>query len=125
MIRAKCSVISVALTLPVAAFFPAGHRVVLENVRINGTLVASSNVADFFDINSFVWGVRFDSGSAMYPLTPCRVLDTGSRGAVRRAGDRGRCGPRVHDGRAVRNTATHPGRLDQRHDYPAHVGGDT
>ena len=52
------------------------HRVVLENVSFNGTVVTPSNVGSYFDINSYVWGLRFDSGSSMYTLTPCRVLDT-------------------------------------------------
>ncbi|HSD72167.1 MAG TPA: hypothetical protein VLE54_05225, partial [Thermoanaerobaculia bacterium] len=52
------------------------HRVVLENFRINGTLVTEANLADYFDVNAYVSDLRFTSGTSFYTLSPCRVLDT-------------------------------------------------
>jgi hypothetical protein len=51
------------------------HRVVLENFRINGTLVTESNLADYFDVHTYA-DVRFTSGTSFFTLTPCRMLDT-------------------------------------------------
>jgi hypothetical protein len=51
------------------------HRVVLENFRINGTLVTQSNLADYFDVHTYA-DVRFTSGTSFFTLTPCRMLDT-------------------------------------------------
>jgi hypothetical protein len=96
------------------------HRVVLENVRINGTVVTSSNLGDYFDINAFVWGLRFDSGTNLYTLTPCRLIDTRNPnaplgGPALSAGqDRvfalvGQCGmPRGAQAISVNATATQP-----------------
>jgi hypothetical protein len=78
------------------------HRVVLENFRINGTLVTQSNLADYFDVHTYA-DVRFSSGTSFFTLTPCRMLDTrdppGPYGgpAIAAGGDRnltllGRCG---------------------------------
>jgi hypothetical protein len=53
------------------------HNVVLDNVRINGQLVTQSNVAQYFDVNSYVWGLSFTPvGAGFYTLTPCRLIDT-------------------------------------------------
>jgi hypothetical protein len=53
------------------------HNVVLENVQINGTVVDSSNVSTYFDINNSVWGLSFGSAAAsFYTVEPCRVIDT-------------------------------------------------
>jgi hypothetical protein len=40
------------------------HDVVLENVRINGMTVDESNVASHFDVNVYVWGLRFSSSAS-------------------------------------------------------------
>ena len=53
------------------------HNVVLENLRIDGTAVNSSNVASFFDVNAFVGGLSFGSGAGrFYTVAPCRAIDT-------------------------------------------------
>jgi len=53
------------------------HHVVLENVRINGTVVDSSNVASYFDVNSYVWTLAFTTaGADLFSLAPCRLVDT-------------------------------------------------
>ncbi|MCC6952591.1 MAG: hypothetical protein IT290_00585, partial [Deltaproteobacteria bacterium] len=38
------------------------HNVVFENVRMNGTLVTTANASNYFDINSFIWGLVFRPG---------------------------------------------------------------
>jgi len=35
------------------------HDIILENVRINGTVVNPENLSNYFDVNSFVWGLGF------------------------------------------------------------------
>ncbi len=35
------------------------HTVVLDNVRINGTLVTQGNLGSYFDTNAYVWGLGF------------------------------------------------------------------
>ena len=53
------------------------HNVLLQNVTINGTTVNPSNVANYFDINSYVSGLSFGPPvTGFFPVTPCRVLDT-------------------------------------------------
>ena len=53
------------------------HNVVLQNVTINGTTVNQSDVANYFDINNYVWGLSFGPlGTGFFAVTPCRVLDT-------------------------------------------------
>jgi hypothetical protein len=53
------------------------HNVVLQNVTINGTTVNQSNVANYFDINSYVSGLSFGPlVTGFFAVTPCRVLDT-------------------------------------------------
>ncbi len=53
------------------------HRVILDNVRINGTVVTPSNVASYFDVNSYVWGLGYTTAAAnLFTLTPCRLVDT-------------------------------------------------
>ncbi len=53
------------------------HRVVLENVKINGTVVTPANVGSYFDINSYVWGLTYTTaGAEFFTVTPCRLADT-------------------------------------------------
>jgi hypothetical protein len=53
------------------------HNVVLENVRINGTMVDQTNVPSYFDINGYVWGLSFGSAAAsFFTVPPCRAVDT-------------------------------------------------
>jgi len=51
------------------------HNVVLENFRINGTLVDGSNLATYFDVNA-VFGLYFTTSLSFYTGTPCRLVDT-------------------------------------------------
>lgn len=43
------------------------HGVALENVSINGTRVTPANISNYFDVNAFVWGLRYTA------LSPCDV----------------------------------------------------
>jgi hypothetical protein len=53
------------------------HNVLLENVTINGTKVTPANVAGYFDINSFVWGLSYAPvPTSLFTVTPCRLVDT-------------------------------------------------
>jgi hypothetical protein len=52
------------------------HNVILENFRINGTLVNASNVASYFDVNSSVFGLYFTTSLGFYTVAPCRLVDT-------------------------------------------------
>jgi hypothetical protein len=53
------------------------HNVVLDNFRFNGVVVTQANVSQYFDINSYVWGLSFTPIPAgLYTLTPCRLVDT-------------------------------------------------
>ena len=53
------------------------HNVVLENVRMNGTMVNPSSLKSYFDINDFVWGLSFGSAAtSFYTVNPCRLVDT-------------------------------------------------
>ena len=52
------------------------HNVVLENLRINGTLVNSSNYSNYLDLNAFVFGLYDTTTLSLYTVAPCRVVDT-------------------------------------------------
>ena len=52
------------------------HNVILENVRMGGTLVNAANLASYFDVNSFVFGLYFTTSLSLYTVTPCRLADT-------------------------------------------------
>jgi hypothetical protein len=53
------------------------HNVVLDNFRFNGVVITQANVSQYFDINSYVWGLSFTPIPAgLYTLTPCRLVDT-------------------------------------------------
>jgi len=52
------------------------HNVILENVRMGGTLVTAANLASYFDVNSFVFGLYFSTNFSLYTVTPCRLVDT-------------------------------------------------
>jgi len=51
------------------------HNVILENVRINGTLVNASNLSSYFDVHN-VFGLYFTTSTSFYTVTPCRLVDT-------------------------------------------------
>jgi hypothetical protein len=52
------------------------HNVILENVTMGGTLVNAANLASYFDVNSFVFGLYFTTNLSLYTVTPCRLVDT-------------------------------------------------
>jgi hypothetical protein len=52
------------------------HNIVLENLRINGTLVDGSNYTNYIDVNAFVFGLYETTDLAFYTVAPCRVVDT-------------------------------------------------
>jgi len=52
------------------------HNVILENFRINGTLVNASNLSSYFDVNSYVFGLYYTTSTNFYTVTPCRLVDT-------------------------------------------------
>jgi len=52
------------------------HNVVLDNVKINGHRVTPANLADYFDVNSYVWGLSVTSSAKFFTVAPCRVIDT-------------------------------------------------
>jgi hypothetical protein len=70
------------------------HNVILENFRINGTLVNASNLATYFDVNSYVSGLYFSTSTSFYTVAPCRLVDTrnppGEYGAPSLAAGQGR-----------------------------------
>jgi hypothetical protein len=52
------------------------HNVVLDNFRINGHLVTQANLADYFDVNGYVWGLSVTASAKFFTVPPCRVIDT-------------------------------------------------
>jgi hypothetical protein len=52
------------------------HNLVLENLRINGTLVNSTNYTSYLDVNAFVFGLYDTTTLSLYTVAPCRVVDT-------------------------------------------------
>jgi hypothetical protein len=55
----------------------AFHNVVLENVRMAGTVVNASNVSTYFDVRN-VSGLYFTTDTSLYTVAPCRIVDTRS-----------------------------------------------
>jgi hypothetical protein len=51
------------------------HNVILDNFRINGTLINASNLANYFDVSN-VFGLYFTTSTSLYTVTPCRLVDT-------------------------------------------------
>jgi hypothetical protein len=52
------------------------HNVVLDNFRINGHLVTPANLGQYFDVNSYVWGLSVTASAKFFTVAPCRVIDT-------------------------------------------------
>jgi hypothetical protein len=58
------------------------HGVVLENVSFGGTVVTQSNLAQYFDVNDYVWGVSFDASPATPTVNSVRATSGPAAGGA-------------------------------------------